>query len=115
MDTGGENLIRRHVSEPIGFNVLIGATPEGAVEWLGAEYAETLPWSSVFQLERARCWVVEQIEVAITTGELALDILARLPLGPVAEVERAFLMEIAAVQAIRLPVALSQRKGGEPA
>lgn len=97
------NIIRRWVSTPIGFDVLAEVNAEGRVLAIGYEAADDLPKDERFALHRALHFVIDALIDAEDMAQLAADKLRRLPAGPIADIERAILGEVAALQALRLP------------
>lgn len=104
-------IIRRWVSTPIGFEVLVEMTDLGVVDAVGLCYMGVRDSDDHFALTRAFAFVLKALEEAEDMAELAADIMARLPAGAIADIERAILAEVAALQTLRLPKVLGDRHG----
>ena len=101
------DVVIRWIADPVGFQVEIEIDDAGVIHALGVEAAHDVSrFGDVWQVDRALTWVLQRFARASIHGELAADVLAELPLTPAADIERAMVTEIDAVQRLRLNGAL---------
>lgn len=100
-------IVLRWVEAPIGFHVEMAIEPSGKVTGLGVFYSDGIRFSDAWAIDRGLIWCLDRLSRG--DGQpMACDLIEDLPRADtgVAEIERAILTEIEAVQKLRQNKAL---------
>lgn len=93
-------IIRRHISAPLAFAVDVEIDGNGSFYGVDIFCRADYSIATQFELRRAAWYVNGEMIVANASGELAADLLARLPADGDCDIEAAILREVEAVQAL---------------
>ncbi|ESQ82376.1 hypothetical protein AEAC466_17285 [Asticcacaulis sp. AC466] len=98
-DRPSTRVIRRHVSTPFGFDMIIEIDGDsGSLVSVGNRTADDLSRVSKILITRSCLYITSMVMSAECKGQIAEDLQATLPDNPLLELERVMLAEICSVQ-----------------
>jgi|GEM_PF-6952976 len=109
--------IRRHISSPFGFDLIVDVSADGEIEAVGKQTPPGISVCSNRLITRSVLYVGCLVHAAATLGQMATDVKRDLPDTPLFGIEHAILDELIAIQALVNPsadlLASTLRRGGQ--